>query len=140
MWMCIVLLCISEHRRSVRPPGDLRLHAACRVFGGQSRVLEAGVRTGWTRQHSTEPDLRRSGAGMRVKGEFCVGSASILWRVVRCSVQYCSETESVIFQLHGNDTPHCCERKHLIPTPHNRIYACSFQVAQINPSNLPRSI
>jgi hypothetical protein len=44
--MCIVLLCISEHRLPVRPPDDLRPHAACwracRVFNCQG-VLRLGV-------------------------------------------------------------------------------------------------
>ena len=51
------------------------------------------------------------------------------------------EADSDFFQLCGNDTAHYRECKYLVSTLLlNRISDSSFQVAQINTSNLPRSL
>ena len=66
------------------------------------------------------------------------GELTVDRRRVPCSTRF--EADGDFSQLCGDDTADYCECKYLVSTLLDRISDSSFQVAQINPSNLPRSL
>lgn len=118
-----------------------RVWWACRVFICHD-ILRLGDGGRLGPDQTTFDRTRFAQIGLWDEGQrriLCrLGLNSLASRSTPCLIRL--ETESDIFQLYRIDTAHCRECKHLVPTLHSRISYRSFQVAQINPSNLPRSI